>query len=372
MSQRPQGRNSQPGPSGRRGGRQGVDSLSGPAEGQERRAPSERPAIALSMYPGLERHALRPQHVDALAEVGDLLDPAAIDGLPSDRADEVLAAADVLLGHWGCSRLDDAFLDRAPRLRMLAYAAGTMRDVVTRATFARLPRITSGAAANAVPVAEFTVAAIVWANKGAFLERERLRGVEVPPVDRRHPVGNWAKRIGLVGASHVGRAVVSLLRPYRCEVVVADPYFDDAGAERLGVRRVDLDSLFATSDVVSLHAPALPSTERMVGAAELARMMNGATLINTARGVLVDHEALTAELRRGRISAVLDVTDPEPLPSGHPLLALPNCVVTPHLAGSQGTELGRLADLVIEEIRRFAAGLPPLHPVAADEMARLA
>jgi phosphoglycerate dehydrogenase-like enzyme len=110
----------------------------------------------------------------------------------------------------------------------------------------------------------------------------------------------------------------------------------------------------------------------MVGAAELARMMNGATLINTARGVLVDHEALTAELRTGRISAVLDVTDPEPLPTGHPLLALPNCVVTPHLAGSQGSELGRLADLVIEEIRRFAAGLPPLHPIGADDVARVA
>jgi phosphoglycerate dehydrogenase-like enzyme len=329
---------------------------------------SERPKIALSMYPGLERYALRPQHIDALTEIGDLLDPMAIDGMPSGRADEVLAAADVLLGHWGCSRLDDAFLDRAPRLRMLAYAAGTMRDVVTAATFARVPRITSGAAANAVPVAEFTVAAIVWANKGAFIERERLRGVEVPPVERRHPVGNWGKRIGLVGASHVGRAVVSLLRPYQFELVMADPFLDEAEAGRLGVRRADLDTVLATSDVVSLHAPALPSTEGMIGAAALARMMNGATLINTARGVLVDHDALTAELLTGRISAVLDVTDPEPLPAGHPLLALPNCVVTPHVAGSQGTELGRLADLVIEEVRRFAAGQPPVHPVAADDM----
>jgi phosphoglycerate dehydrogenase-like enzyme len=185
-------------------------------------------------------------------------------------------------------------------------------------------------------------------------------------------VGNWGKRIGLVGASHVGRAVVSLLRPYQCDVVVADPYLDDAEAERLGVRGVDLDTLLATSDVVSLHAPALPSTEGMVGAAELARMMNGATLINTARGVLVDHDALTAELSTGRISAVLDVTDPEPLPGGHPLLALPNCIVTPHLAGSQGTELCRLADLVIEEIRRFADGQPPLHPLGADDMAHVA
>jgi phosphoglycerate dehydrogenase-like enzyme len=331
-----------------------------------------RPAVALSMHPGLERYALRPEHLERLGEVGDLLAPEAIDGMAPDQADEVLAATDVLLGHWGCARLDGPLLDRAPRLRMLAYAAGTVRYVVTPDAFVRLDRITSGAAANAVPVAEYTVAAILWANKGAFLERERSRGVEVPTTRRRHPVGNWAKRIGLVGASHVGRAVIELLAPYRCEVVIADPFLDDASASSLGVRRVDLDELVATSDIVSLHAPALPSTERMVGAAQLVSMIDGATLINTARGALVDHDALAAELATGRISAVLDVTDPEPLPTYHPLLALPNCVVTPHLAGSQGTELSRLAELVIDEITRFAAGDPARYPVVAGDLERVA
>ncbi len=331
-----------------------------------------RPTVGLSMYPGLEPHALRDEHLAELGEVADLLDPVAVQALPEDRAADVLARADVLLGHWGCVVVDEALLARAPRLRMLAYAGGTVRDTVTSAAFDRGLLVTSGAAANAVPVAEYTVAAILWANKAAFVERERLRGVEVPPPRRRHPVGNWGKRIGLVGASHVGRAVVDLLRPHRCTVVVADPFLAAAEAATLGVARVGLDELLATSDVVSLHAPALPATERMIGADELARMMDGATLINTARGVLVDHDALLIELRTGRLSAVLDVTDPEPLPRGHPLLHLPNCFVTPHLAGSQGTELSRQAELVIEEIRRFAAGEPPLHPVVAADMDRVA
>jgi phosphoglycerate dehydrogenase-like enzyme len=331
-----------------------------------------RPAVALSMHPGLEPHALRAEHRAALAEVADVLDPTAVQALPPGRADEVLAAADVLLGHWGCVVVDQALLDRAPRLGMLAYAAGTLRDTVTPAAFARGLRITSGAAANAVPVAEYTVAAILWANKGAFVERERLRGAEVPPLPRRHPVGNWGKRIGLVGASHVGRAVVGLLRPFRCSVAIADPYLSAEDAAALGVARLDLDKLLAISDVVSLHAPALPSTERMIGAAQLARMMDGATLINTARGALVDHDALVPEVRSGRLTAVLDVTDPEPLPLDHPLLHLPACVVTPHLAGSQGSELSRQAELVIEEIRRFAASEPALHPVAAADMDRVA
>jgi phosphoglycerate dehydrogenase-like enzyme len=331
-----------------------------------------KPTIALSMHPGLERYALRAEHLARLAEVGDLLAPEAVDGMAPDRAAEVLAEAEVLLGHWGCARLDAELLDRAPRLRMLAYAAGTVREVITLAAFERLARITSGAAANAVPVAEYTVAAILWANKGAFVERERLRGADVPPVKRRHPVGNWAKRIGLVGASHVGRAVVGLLASYRCEVVVADPYLGHEDALHLGVERVDLDTLLSTSDVVSLHAPALPSTERMIGAPQLARMLDGATLINTARGALVDHDSLVDELRTGRISAVLDVTEPEPLPPDHPLLGLSNCVVTPHLAGSQGTELSRMAELVIDEIGRFAAGEPARYPVVPDDLERVA
>ena len=330
-----------------------------------------RPAVALSMYPGLEPFALRPEHLAALGEVADLLEPVAVQALADDRATDVLARTDVLLGHWGCVVVDEALLARAPRLRMLAYAAGTVRDTVTPAAFGRGLLVTSGAAANAVPVAEYTVAAILWANKAAFVERERLRGVEVPPPRRRHPVGNWGKRIGLVGASHVGRAVVGLLRPYRCTVVVADPFLADGEAAALGVARVELDELLATSDVVSLHAPALPATERMIGAEQLARMMDGATLINTARGTLVDHDALLAELRTGRLSAVLDVTDPEPLPADHPLLQLPNCVVTPHLAGPQGTEPSRQAELVVEEIHRFATGEPPLQPVAAADMGRV-
>jgi phosphoglycerate dehydrogenase-like enzyme len=166
--------------------------------------------------------------------------------------------------------------------------------------------------------------------------------------------------------------VIPLLEPHRLEVVVSDPYLDATEAARIGVRAVSLDELLATSDVVSLHAPALPETERMIAAPQLASMIDGATLINTARGVLVDHDALTAEVASGRLTAVLDVTDPEPLPPDHPLLHLPGCVVTPHLAGSQGTELGRMAELAVEEVRRFAAGEPALHPVLAADLGRIA
>jgi phosphoglycerate dehydrogenase-like enzyme len=331
--------------------------------------------IALSMYPGLERRALRPEHQATLARLGEVLDPTAVNSLPAEAADDVLGRTDVLLAHWGCLPVDATLLARAPHLQMVAYAAGTVKDSIAPEVFERGILVTSGAAANAVPVAEFTLAAILFAGKDVFGARERLRAdadPRAPWPTRRRPVGNLAKRVGLIGASHVGRAVVELLRPFRLEVVLADPYVDEAGAAALGVRRVELEELLATSDVVSIHAPALSETHHMIGAAELARMPDGATLINTARGSLVDHDALTAELRAGRLHAVLDVTEPEPLPDGHELLRLPNAFVTPHLAGSQGTELNRMAELVLEEIRRFGAGEAPLHPVTAADLDRIA
>ncbi len=101
----------------------------------------------------------------------------------------------------------------------------------------------------------------------------------------------------------------------------------------------------------------------MIGAAQLAALRDGATFLNTARPALVDAAALEAELTSGRIAGILDVTEPDPLPAGHPLLGLPNVFVTPHVAGAMGNELHRLAELAVVEVERFAAGEPPVHPV---------
>jgi phosphoglycerate dehydrogenase-like enzyme len=126
------------------------------------------------------------------------------------------------------------------------------------------------------------------------------------------------------------------------------------------------------SDIVSLHAPDIPETHHMLDRARLALIRDGGVLINTARGALVDHEALTEELVSGRLRAVLDVTEPEPLPADSPLYRLPNVFLTPHIAGSLGNELQRLGTIVVEEVERLAAGLPPLHEVRHADLARVA
>lgn len=300
-----------------------------------------------------------------------LLDVRPLGGFDDERAARVLASCEVLVGHWGCPPLDAAALRRAPQLRLLAYGAGTVKEVVTPELWRRGVTVTSAAAANAVPVAEFALAAVLLANKAAFVSREWLRDPALR-VRRPDPVGNVAKRVGIIGASHVGRHLIRLLSPFDLEVVVSDPWLAAEEAAALGVALVDLDDLLGTSDVVSVHAPELPSTRGMLGPAQLRRLRDGATLVNTARGSLVDTAALEAELATGRISAVLDVTDPQPPPRDSALLSLPNAFVTPHLAGAQGSELSRLADLAIEEVERFAAGRPPLHPVHEADLGHIA
>jgi len=333
-----------------------------------------RPTIVLAMAPAFTTDLFDEALLARLGRAGEILDPSPLARFDDPRADGLLARAEVLLTSWGCPLLDEAVLERAPRLRAVVHAAGTVKQHVTPTCFARGVAVTSAASANALPVAEYTLAAILFANKKIFRLRDRYREVrafrfwpkEIPGL------GNYHKVVGIVGASHIGRRLLELLRPFDFERLLCDPFLDEAGAAALGASKVELDDLLARSDVVSLHAPSLPKTRHLLDARRLALLRDGATLINTARGALVDGEALERELVSGRIDAVIDTTEPEILPAGSPLYELPNVVLTPHIAGSLGSETRRMAELAVEEIERFARGEPLRHALLADDLARVA
>jgi phosphoglycerate dehydrogenase-like enzyme len=162
------------------------------------------------------------------------------------------------------------------------------------------------------------------------------------------------------------------LQRFELEICVCDPTLSEQAACGLGVRKVELAELLAWADVVSLHAPALPGTRHMIGRKELAAMRDGTWLVNTARGWLVDHEALEAELASRRLNAFIDTPLPDPLPPESVLYDLENVVLTPHMAGAQGNELWRMSTLEIEEIERFLAGKPALYPVREADLERIA
>ena len=332
-----------------------------------------RPAIVFGMLDGMVEHLFSAAQHARLESAGRVLDPVPLSSWDDPRADALLAECEVLVGHWGCPTLTAEVLDRAPRLALFAYAAGTVKWQVTDAVWARSVVVTSAAAANAVPVAEYAIAAILLANKGVFLVRELQRDSSVRvPLDLTR-VGNCGARVGIVGASFVGRLVIQGLRATDLRVSVYDPYLSAAEATALGVEKVDdLDALCASVDLLSIHAPDVPATRGMIGAARLAVLHDGVTVVNTARPALVDQDALTKELISGRLAAVLDVTEPDPLPADHVLLTLPNVFVTPHVAGAMGNELRRLSELAVVEVERYAAGEPPVYPVVAADIDRIA
>ncbi|WP_062442864.1 hydroxyacid dehydrogenase [Herbidospora daliensis] len=271
----------------------------------------------------------------------------------SPAARDRLAAVEILVTGWGCPVLDGGALDAAPNLRAVVHAAGSIKGHVTPEVFARGIVVSSAADANAIPVAEFTLAMILLANKAVpRLARDyRAARSDLGLLTRDDDLGNYRKTVGIVGASRVGRRVIELLKPFDLDVLVADPYAGDLVTH-------DLDEVIGRSDVVSIHAPATPETYRLIGAERLKALKTGATLINTARGSLVDEEALIAELRTNRISAILDVTDPEPPEPGSPLWDLPNVVLTPHVAGALGSEVGRLGQAALDEVERLTRGVP--------------
>lgn len=330
--------------------------------------------LAFAMDPALTPDLIAPRQHAAFAELCQVPSMTPLEEFGSPGAAALLRDCEVLVTGWGCPRLDAGALALAPRLRLVLHAGGSVRPVVSEALWQRTIRVVSAAAANAVPVAEFALACILLANKQAFAAREEYR------ASRRwaHPQwvapgtsGNHGATVGVVGASRTGRHLLELLRPFALRVFLTDPFVAAAEAIALGAELVGLDRLLAESDVVSLHAPLLPPTAGMIGAMELARMRDGATLLNTARGGLVDAAALQQVLRAGRLYAVLDVTDPEPLPPDSPLYELPNVVLTPHVAGATGSETQRMTGLVLDELRRWLAGDPLRHEVTRDMLDRV-
>ncbi|KJK34567.1 2-hydroxyacid dehydrogenase [Lentzea aerocolonigenes] len=333
----------------------------------------ELPVAVLAMQPWALPGLFPADLLERLRALVRLEPGPALTSFETDEASSVLRGADVLVTGWGCPRIDSSVLATAPRLRAVIHTAGSVKGHVDPAVFAGGITVSSAAQANAVPVAEYTVSAMVFAAKRVFIRagwyaHDRAAG------DWRSGQGTglFGHTVGIIGASRTGRLVLERLRVHDVRLLVADPHISAQQAHDLGAELVDVDELCRRSELVSLHAPALPETHHLLDARRLALLRDGTTLINTARGSLVDTAALLGHCESGRIDAVLDVTDPEPLPPGHPLLRLPNVLVTPHLAGSQGHELRRLGAFTVAEVARFVRGEPLHGAIRAGDLHRIA
>ncbi len=295
---------------------------------------------------------------------------------PAAKADllAVLAEADACITSWGVAPLDADVVAGAPRLRHLAHMGGSVKRFVSAAVWERGIRVTSAAVALARDVAETTLGLMIVGRKRIWPLSDHVRrgGWRDSEVWDRWDARELSRAtVGLIGVGNVGRHLIELLAPFEANILVADPYLGDEEARRLGVERVELVELMERGDVVSVHAAANDETTHMIDAGLLGRLKDGAVLINTARGSIIDEAALVDELATGRIFAFLDVTDPEPPALDSPLRRLDNVVVTPHIAGCI-ENCHRMGEMAVEEVRRSLAGEPAINEVRPDMLDRIA
>ena len=278
---------------------------------------------------------------------------------------------EVIFSTWGMPVLGDDQLDQLPALRAVFYAAGSVQGFA-RPLLERGITVVSAWAANGIPVAEFTLAQILLATKGYF---RNVR--DCASADRRkrafRGAGNYCETVAILGAGQIGRKLIELLRPFNLPVIVYDPFLTEVEAHRLGVEKVSLEAAFARAYVVTNHMPNLPETRGILNGHLFANLRDDATFINTGRGATVAEAELVEVWRqRPSLTALLDVTDPEPPPPGSPLYELPNVHLSGHIAGSIGDEVHRLADFCIEEFIAWQAGRPLRYAVSLEMLETMA
>lgn len=278
----------------------------------------------------------------------------------------------LLFGGWGLPPITQELLDAIPRLKAIFYAGGSARHLPCEAFWQRKITLSSAWGANAIPVAEYTLASIFFCLKDGFRLGRVIRETGTWPVRPTVP-GAYKTTVGLISMSMTARILRERLRAFDLNVIAYDPFLDAAEADRLDVERVPLETLFARADVISLHTPLLRATEGLIRGSHFALMKPGASFINTARGAIVQEDEMIAVLQqRPDLVAVLDVTHPEPPVSGSPLYTLPNVFMTPHMAGSWGGELARMGMYMADELERYLSGQPLLWNISRDQIEHMA
>ena len=303
---------------------------------------------------GLSKEILSPKAVETLERLGTVVWNEMDRNYSNDELLELIPGTEVIITSWGSPNITEEHLAEAPELKIVGHAAGTVKTRLAPAGHERGIVLLSAADVIAESVAEYTLWAMLSGQRGLF-QYEQIMKQERGWKSPNQNFGNclYAKTVGIVSASMVGRRVIGLLKPFRCDVMVYDPYLSAEAARELGVRTVSLEVLFATGDIISVHAPTTPETEKMITAAHFQSIRDGALFVNTARTWVLDQNALVAELHKNRFNAYIDVFDQEPLPAAHPIRDLDNAFLSPHVSGHTIETRQRLVEEIVNDVARF-------------------
>jgi phosphoglycerate dehydrogenase-like enzyme len=292
------------------------------------------------------------------------------------RVRAALLDADALVTTWDSPPFGPGLLDLARHLRTIAHCGGEVKGRFARPLFRRLV-ITNAPGPMAPYVAELAVAFALHAVRRIDDYRAALRRPSNRVYRETHLHGGGeetllGRTVGLLGLGRIGQAVAERLAPFGARLLVYDPFVSRARIGRYGGKAAQLEPLLRASSVVILAAALTDATRGLLDARRLSLLPDGATVVNVARGGLLDLEALTREVRRGRLRAALDVTDPsEPLPPRHPLRRLRGAVVTPHVGAAAVAVRRAMADLVLDDLERVSRGERPRNRVTPGMLDRM-
>ncbi|MBE6956521.1 MAG: hydroxyacid dehydrogenase [Ruminococcaceae bacterium] len=280
-----------------------------------------------------------------------------------------------LFSTWGMPTLTEEQIRTClPKLECVFYAAGSVQ-YFARPFLDLGIKVFSAWMANAVPVAEYTVAQILLANKGYYATSRMMSGGEAAPakvLGRNYP-GNYGTPVGILGIGAIGELVCEMLKPFNLKVLAYSRSLTEERAAALGAEKADIDTIFRTCQVVSNHIADNEKTKGIFGREQFASMLPNATFLNTGRGAQVQEDALAEVLaQRPDLTAVLDVTFPEPPLPESPFYKLDNCVLTPHIAGSSGNEVHRMAQYMLEEFASHLKSEPCKYEVTIPMLERMA
>jgi len=309
---------------------------------------------------------------EMLAKIVEL--PEKVYSLDEARKSDEAREAEVIFSTWGMPRVEKKEIGEIfPKLRAVFYAAGSVQGFAAPFIESGI-KVFSAWVANGVPVAEYTVAQIALAAKGFFRLQQLMHENRMSARDEmlNYP-GMFDIRIGLLGLGAIGARVAEMLKAYDVEVFAFDPFASDEKMESLGAKRATMEEIFAECDIVSNHLANRPETQKIIKREYFMSMKDHSTFINTGRGMQLDENDLVELLvMKPSVTAVLDVLIDEEHSNSNPLNDLPNCFITPHIAGSMGNEVRRMAQYMAEECALWQNDQPTRYEVTLEMLRTMA
>ena len=265
---------------------------------------------------------------------------------------EKIKNIDVCLTGWGTIRFDEDVLQNSNRLKIIAHTGGSVSTLISEELYKKNIKVISGNWVYAESVAEAVIAYSLCSLRDlVFYDNEIQAGRW--HEEKYYNEGILDQNFGLVGFGAVAKYLVNMLKPFRAKIKVYDPYITESVFSEFGVEKASLEEIFMNSKVISVHAANTTETYHLIDKRLLSRISDGALLVNTARGSVIDEQALSEELRTGRFKAILDVYEVEPLPMDSKLRGLKNVVLIPHMGGPTIDRRKQVTLELIKDIKNF-------------------